>query len=68
MAKVRARQAKIAAEREQLEDELFEARAQVDAVVARLRALRLRCKHPDAVRTSHMGESCLHCYDCGNCP
>ena len=32
------------------------------------RALQRLCGHPNAFKTSHMGESCTHCPDCGNCP
>lgn len=26
------------------------------------------CTHPNEYKTSHMGEDCNHCPDCGNCP
>lgn len=52
--------------------ELDERRAYLQAELAKLTVdygtLQRLCKHPNAVKTSHMGESCNHCYDCGNCP
>jgi len=65
---VRDPQEEIRQELSNLRDELGQAQAQVDTVAARMRALQRRCKHPNAKRTRHMGESCTHCYDCGNCP
>lgn len=37
-------------------------------VQADLRNLKMRCKHPNEFKTSHMGDPCTHCPDCGNCP
>lgn len=48
-------------------DRLAEARAAVEHAQVDLRSLSNKCPHYDAVRTSHMGESCTHCYDCGAC-
>jgi hypothetical protein len=50
-----------------LDDQLAEAQAEVDKVLADMRALKRQCEHTNARRTSHMGESCHHCYDCGSC-
>jgi hypothetical protein len=36
-------------------------------IQAEYRVLISDCKHPKAVTTSHMGETCHHCYDCGGC-
>lgn len=60
--------AAIIARREELDDELAAAREAVEIIGVKLQNLQRRCKHPNAVLTSHMGESCRHCYDCGRCP
>jgi hypothetical protein len=48
-------------------DRLSDARAAVERAQVDLRNLSRKCPHFDAVRTSHMGESCTHCNDCGGC-
>jgi hypothetical protein len=59
----------IVAQREAIERELGDALALVETARAKQRILqRYRCKHPNERITSHMGETCHHCYDCGNCP
>lgn len=50
-----------------LESALVVAMNEVEAVRGRLRALQVRCDHCDAVRTTHQGETCHHCPDCGAC-
>jgi hypothetical protein len=54
-------------EREGLLRELRFARAREGRVQADLRALTEVCEHPNAFNTTHMGESCHHCPDCGGC-
>lgn len=58
----------IVVERETIQDEMARAHEAVEIASAKLRSLQRRCKHPNEVVTSHMGETCHHCYDCGNCP
>lgn len=43
------------------------ARTQVTQAHAQLTELQAICQHDDAGYTSHMGESCHHCNDCGKC-
>lgn len=50
-----------------LEDKLADAEAEVEKVHADMRALERKCRHEEAKLTSHMGESCRHCFDCGAC-
>jgi hypothetical protein len=50
-----------------LRDRLAEANAEVERVHLEMRLLKARCDHPDKFRTSHMGESCVDCPDCGAC-
>lgn len=46
---------------------LADAEAEVEHVQADLRALQRKCRHEEARYTSHMGETCHHCFDCGAC-
>lgn len=50
-----------------LRDRLAEANAEVERVRLEMQILKTRCLHPDKFRTSHMGESCVDCPDCGAC-
>lgn len=50
-----------------LRDRLAEANAEVQRVRLEMQILKTRCSHPDKFRTSHMGESCVDCPDCGAC-
>lgn len=54
-------------QRDLLNGRLADAEAEVEHVQADLRALRRKCHHEEAKMTSHMGENCRHCYDCGAC-
>jgi hypothetical protein len=58
----------IVEERSAIEGELAQAHEALAVASAKLRSLQRRCKHPNERVTSHMGETCHHCYDCGNCP
>lgn len=58
----------IIAEREYLTDKVVDAQIALAAAQGELRHLQARCKHPNRVMTTHMGEMCNHCYDCGLCP
>jgi hypothetical protein len=53
--------------REALEERRRSLRAEEARIQGEYRALTIECSHPDVVRTSHMGEACHHCYDCGGC-
>lgn len=60
--------ADIKARREELMRELRKLEGFVKRAQLELELLKEECKHPNQYKTSHMGESCLHCPDCGNCP
>lgn len=59
------RQQGIRDDRQIAEDELARARGEVEIAQAKLRAVQMRCTHPNTYRTSCMGESCTKCPDCG---
>ena len=61
-------QAQIRKEHKRLLGELRKAQAAVDRARNELRSLTLTCEHPNAYMTSHQGDRCHHCPDCGNCP
>lgn len=61
-------QKQIRTERKRLEGELRAAQGKVRLVQQEMRNLQLECEHPNAYRTSHQGDTCWHCPDCGNCP
>lgn len=58
----------VCAARLALDERGLQLQAEQEKLRVNLRLLQRLCGHPNAVRTSHMGESCLHCPDCGNCP
>ena len=60
-------QAEIRKRRKELEQELRKAEGDVKVAQAKLDALEGQCEHPKAFKTSHMGESCRDCPDCGGC-
>lgn len=60
-------QASIRQRREEAERALNRARADVKHALTDLELVRIECKHPDAFATSHTGESCRDCPDCGAC-
>lgn len=60
--------AAIIAWRKRLDADLAAAQEAVTIVHFQMRNLQRQCQHPNEVVTSHMGEPCRHCYDCGNCP
>lgn len=61
-------QREIRKEQKRLLGELRKAEAQVKTAQNALKALQLQCEHPNEYRTSHQGDTCYHCPDCGNCP
>lgn len=58
-------QAEIKRDAEEARDGIARARGEVEIAVARLRAVQMRCSHPDQYQTSHMGETSMYCPDCG---
>lgn len=60
--------AAVLSERQRLLDEVEELNLQLEENGIKLRMLRRRCPHVDRVHTTHMGDPCYHCYDCGLCP
>lgn len=61
-------QHEIIAERERLADAVVDAEMTLIMAQTELHNLQAKCKHPNRTLTSHMGETCNHCYDCGYCP
>lgn len=59
--------ADIRKERKRLESELKKLDTQKAVLNAQLNGLQIECEHPKAFKTSHMGESCRDCPDCGGC-
>lgn len=59
--------AEIRKERKRLESEISKLETQKKMLDVQLDSLESQCEHPKAYRTSHMGESCRDCPDCGGC-
>lgn len=59
--------AEIRKERKRLESELSKLETQQKIVMVQLEGLESQCEHPKSFKTSHMGESCRDCPDCGAC-
>jgi hypothetical protein len=58
-------QEEIKTKNEILKEELADAKMIVDEIRGKLEALRNRCRHPNKYKTSFMGDSGVHCPDCG---
>ena len=59
--------AQIRKERKRLDSEIAKLDTQKKMVQVQIAGLKSQCEHPKAIRTSHMGESCRDCPDCGGC-
>ena len=59
--------AEIRKERKRLESEIAKLDTQKKVLQVQLEGLESQCEHPRAFKTSHMGESCRDCPDCGGC-
>lgn len=53
--------------RKLLDEKLRQAHAAVRVAQGQIQALEMECDHSSTFRTSHTGESCVHCRDCGKC-
>ena len=59
-------QDEIKAARATLDDKLAEAQGEVERLRLEIRILQTRCHHPSEFKTCHMGETAMHCPDCGH--
>lgn len=59
--------AEIVAKRATITDWIAAVTGELEHARLELKTLQARCQHPDKFRTSHMGESCVDCPDCGAC-
>lgn len=59
--------AEIVAKRATITDWIAAVNGELEHARLELKILQTRCPHPDKFKTSHMGESCVDCPDCGAC-
>ncbi len=45
--------------------QIYHHQIEIEVIRARIDGLKLYCNHPNKYKTSHMGENCVECPDCG---